>query len=62
MSSLTKILYAIAGAAALAYVTTTAFGFFDIGFETYGNYLMWMIALVIFYTILPGSRGNIFGS
>jgi hypothetical protein len=36
------------------------FDFFDISFETYGNYLMWFIALALFNALLPFTQKNVF--
>ena len=60
MSAFTKIVYSIIAAGAMAFVATSAFAFFDVGFETYGSYLLWLIALVLLYAILPGNRENVF--
>ena len=34
--------------------------FFNIGFQTYGPYIVWFVALGLFYFILPKSVGDIF--
>ena len=39
---------------------TTAINFLNIGFDVYGSYLLWGIALFIFYWILPSTSGDIF--
>jgi hypothetical protein len=41
-------------------VITTAFNFLNIEFHVYGSYLIWFIALFLFYWILPSSTGDIF--
>jgi hypothetical protein len=41
-------------------VTIAIFDFFDISFETYGNYLMWFIALALFNALLPFTQKNVF--
>ena len=41
-------------------VAVVIFDFFDIKFEVYGNYLLWLIALAIFNAILPYKEINIF--
>ena len=51
--SLSTLLYSILGICIITAVLTTAFTFFGVGFEIYGNYLLWFIALAIFYFILP---------
>ena len=39
---------------------TTAFDFLNIAFDVYGSYLIWGIALFLFYWILPETSGEIF--
>ena len=58
--SFTQIAYTIVSAAALTFVLTTAFSFLGIGFEVYGNYLLWFIALALFFAILPSQGGTLF--
>jgi len=41
-------------------VAVVIFDFFDIKFEVYGNYLLWLIALAIFNALLPYKEINIF--
>ena len=41
-------------------VSVIIFEFFDIKFEVYGNYLLWMVALALFNAILPMKQTNIF--
>jgi hypothetical protein len=44
-----QLVYTIVITILLTFVITTAFSFFGIGFEIYGNYLLWFIALVVLY-------------
>ena len=60
MSGLTKILTLIVTIALLSIVVTTLFSFFGIGFDLYGNYLLWFITLAILYMILPTKTGTLF--
>ncbi len=60
MTNFTKIIATLLSTAALVFVLTTAFSFFGIGFETYGNYLLWFVALAIFYSVLPTETGTAF--
>jgi len=61
MFLLSQILYTILLSWLFIYVTGIAFSFFGIGFEIYGNYLLWIIALIIFWSILPTEmQGSIF--
>ena len=57
---LTTIAYTIVSAVALTFILTTAFSFLGIGFEVYGNYLLWFIALALFFAILPSKGGTLF--
>jgi hypothetical protein len=61
MEYLTFILYTLIFISILTPVAIVIFEFFDIKFETYGNYLLWFIALAIFNAILPVKTKNIFG-
>jgi hypothetical protein len=36
------------------------FDFFDIKIQTYGNYLLWGVALALFNALLPYQKKNIF--
>ena len=45
----------------LVWVKLLCCSFFGIGFEVYGNYMLWIVALVIFWSILPQEEpGKIF--
>jgi len=41
-------------------IAIAIFDFFDIQFETYGNFLFWFIALALFNAILPYQSTSIF--
>uniref|UniRef100_A0A6C0HGB0 Uncharacterized protein n=1 Tax=viral metagenome TaxID=1070528 RepID=A0A6C0HGB0_9ZZZZ len=60
MSALTRLLMLYLTVAILSLVITTLFAFFGIGFDIYGNYLLWFIALAILYSILPKESGTLF--
>ena len=63
MFILSQILYTILLTWLFIYVTGVAFSFFGIGFEVYGNYLLWIVALVIFWSVLPiDMPGGIFNA
>jgi hypothetical protein len=53
MSILSKIIYSIIFIILLVISSQTIFQFFDIGFDKYGNFLLWAISLIIFFAILP---------
>lgn len=57
-----QLVYTIVITILLTFVITTAFSFFGIGFEIYGNYLLWFIALVMFYSILPKNVDSVFST
>lgn len=38
----------------LTNILTSILGFFQFGLQDYGNYLIWIYALVLFYFMLPG--------
>ena len=42
------------------YILTLIFKFFSISFSIYGIYLLWFIAICIFYYILPDSKTLVF--
>jgi hypothetical protein len=56
--SLLSILYTLIGIIVLTYVLSVLFNFLGIDFATYGNYLLWLIALIIFFMVLPRSKGS----
>lgn len=60
MSGITKIIYTLVTVLLLSFIITSMFSFFGIGFDIYGNYLLWFIALAVFYSILPTETGTIF--
>jgi hypothetical protein len=60
MEMLKKLVYTLLLTLLLSFIITTAFTFFGIGVEAYGNYLLWMIALALFFSILPGKVASVF--
>jgi len=60
MLSFTKILYILVGIIILTMLLSLVFNFLGIEFASYGNYLLWLIALVIFYIVLPSNESSIF--
>ena len=56
--SLLSILYILIGIMVLTYILSVLFNFLGIDFSTYGNYLLWLIALIIFFMVLPASKGS----
>jgi hypothetical protein len=60
MLSLNKLLYIIFGIIITVTVFSVVLNFLGVDFATYGNYLLWFIALGIFYLVLPSNDDNIF--
>ncbi len=60
MNALARLMYSLFAGYALIYVMTSIFEFFGIGFESYGVYLFFMLALMLFYSLLPDDRPNFF--
>jgi hypothetical protein len=60
MSYLKKVLITMAITLFLLSVITQLFVFLDIGPEVYGIYVIWALAAVAFYLILPAKQGSIF--
>ena len=62
MEYLTFLLYTTIFILITVPVAIIIFNFFDVKFEVYGNYLLWIIALALFNAILPMKQKNIFES
>jgi hypothetical protein len=60
MTMIYKILYILIFLFGTIYVSTAIFQFFDIGVQTYGIYLMFIIALSCLYALLPQKVGSLF--
>lgn len=60
MNPIARLLYSIFAGIALIYVLTSIFEFFGIGFESYGVYLFYILALMMFFSLLPDDRSNFF--
>ena len=54
------IIYILLGVIIMNMLISLIFNFLGIEFATYGNYLLWVVALAIFYAVLPSSRDNLF--
>ena len=57
-----KILTIILCSALYFYIVITTLTFFGIELEMYINFLVWFLALIIFYCILPKNTENIFSN
>lgn len=55
-----KIFASIACTIALTLALSAIFNFLGVAFEDYGNWIIWMDCLVIFYIILPSKSVSIF--
>jgi len=60
MTYLSFLLYTILFIAMITPIAIAIFDFFDIQFESYGNFLFWFIALALFNAILPYQSTSIF--
>ena len=60
MHPLTQAVFSILGAILLAYMFSSVASFLQISFERYINYLLFTMALIIFYVCLPKKRGEAF--
>jgi len=56
----TKILFSLIGIILFINIATLFFNFFGIQISSYINYLIWIVALILFYIILPKYKENIF--
>lgn len=59
MSFKTNI-YMIISIIILVNIVSLLFNFLGVNFSSYGNYLVWFIAVVVFYFILPKKTGLFF--
>jgi hypothetical protein len=55
-------IYMILSIIVLVYIVSNLFNFIGIDFSSYGNYLTWVIALLLFFYILPSETGLFFKS
>jgi hypothetical protein len=60
MEYLTFLMYTLIFILITIPVAIVIFDFFNIKFETYGNFLMWFIALALFNALLPFTQKNVF--
>jgi len=55
-----KLVYVLLGAIIMTMLLSLVFNFLGIEFASYGNYLLWFVALAIFYAILPSGNDSLF--
>lgn len=55
-----NILYIVLGLIILNMLISLIFNFLGIEFSSYGNYLLWIMALAIFYVVLPSGKESVF--
>ena len=60
MTQLLKIGLTIIGAYVGVYLVGLIFSFFDIGFSSYGPYMLFALALALFNAVLPSTVGQMF--
>ena len=57
-----RILIGLISIVFFSYLIVFGFNFLNIGFDVYGSYLIWFIALISFWFMLPEETGDIFYS
>ncbi len=55
-----NIIYILLGIIITNMLISLIFNFLGIEFSTYGNYLLWIMALAIFYLVLPSGKDSMF--
>jgi accessory gene regulator protein AgrB len=60
MNQFNKILIILVSIMFIGYFVTSIFSFFNIGIQSYGIYLLFVIALLLLYAFLPQKTGEIF--
>ena len=60
MNTLRKIILAIVGIIFAVYSTNAIMDFLAVPLSSYGSYLAWFVALILFYAILPSRVGTLF--
>jgi hypothetical protein len=55
-----NLLYILLGLIIINMLISLIFNFLGIEFSSYGNYLLWIMALVIFYLVLPSGKDSVF--
>jgi len=55
-----NILYILIGVIIINMLVNLVFNFLGIEFSSYGNYLLWIMALGIFYMVLPSGKDSVF--
>ena len=55
-----NILYILLGLIIINMFISLIFNFLGISFSSYGNYLLWIMALGIFYLVLPSGKDSVF--
>lgn len=58
--SIQNILYIIVFSVCIVYVSSAIFSFFGIGLEVYGNYVFFILAMLLLYMVLPTNTGQLF--
>lgn len=56
----TRTVVSLLGMVAIWIVSAAVFNFFGISFATYGNYLFWAVALVVFSYVLQPAGPSLF--
>lgn len=60
MDFIKQLIYIIIFAFIFFYTTSLILSFFDVSMSEYGNYLFFILALLVFYVILPKKSSDVF--
>jgi hypothetical protein len=58
--SIRQLLYIIVFSICIVYVSSAIFSFFGIGLDVYGNYVFFILAMLLLYMVLPKDTGKLF--
>lgn len=58
--SIQQFLYIIVFSICIVYVSSAIFSFFGIGLAVYGNYVFFILAMLLLYMFLPKNTGQLF--
>ena len=58
--SIRQLLYIIVFSICIVYVSSAIFSFFGIGLDVYGNYVFFILAMLLLYMFLPKNTGTLF--
>ena len=59
-SMFSRIVYGALSAIAIVYITGQIFAFIGVGFDVYGIYVLFTVAIALMYAFLPQDVGGMF--